>query len=1299
MTKDREPRATFPLTEAQSGMWFAQRLDPTNPVFNTAQYVEMTGPLQRAVFATAVAQTIAEAETLSLRFFEDSDGPRQKLDPVARPELGILDLSGDASPEATARQLMQTDSATPTNLAEGPIAAFTLFILGPEHYYFYARIHHLAIDGYGMTLITNRIAERYSAALGEKPTGPAFPPYQRVMDEDAAYRASDARLADRQYWRDTITTGETGGMAKGKPVTGHGFHRAECALDEKTFHALEAASRQAGTNWPDALVALTAAYCRRFPQGETLTVGVPNMGRMGSPLARVPAMLVNVLPLVFAADEAEPLAKTLKDCAGQLQRARAHGRYRSEQLRRDLGLLGGDRRLYGPLINVLPFNAPPVFNGLQTRLNILGAGPVDDITFTFRGGIGGNIHLEVDTNPALYSAHDTARHAERLLGFIANAMEAGNLADVPTADAVDHSRFVTEVNDTAHPVPTTTLVALMAQTVRQQPHAIALVSSGEILTYDELWQQSGALAALLQSLGCGSGDIVAIALPRSLHLMVGLVAILRAGAAYLPISDEEPPERLGDILRTARPKCILTLPENAARFGEGIQILAPEDWPINGTPKGEAPQASDPAYVIFTSGSTGKPKGVVVSHHAIVNRLMWMQQHYGFDTHDRILQKTPIVFDVSVWELFLALIAGGQLVLAPPGAHRDPKLLAALIRQHTITALHFVPSMLATFLAAPDAVGLKIQRVFCSGEELGADLRDRFHTQITAELHNLYGPTEAAVDVTYWPAGPNDRSSPVPIGFPVWNTRLYVLDAQLRPQPPGVPGRLFLAGRQLANGYLGQPELTAERFIADPFVPGERMYDTGDLAAWRPDGSLGYFGRSDHQVKIRGLRIELGEIEAALTGSGLVTQAGVIMREDMPGDRKIIAYIVAAPSYSEAALRKKLSLTLPEYMLPSAIISLDALPVTINGKLDRKALPAPHFSSAGGRAPQGPTEILLAEIFANLLNREEISAEDDFFLLGGDSLAAVHLMLEIEQAFGRELGLGTLFEQPRLEALAALIDAADAPFDNGLRPLIRLAEGNKDLPPLFLVHPAGGLCWCYRHLAAAMDERPVYGLQAPHLNDTDEGPESLETLAATYATRIAEVYPEGPCHIAGWSVGGIIAHAVAIRLQQAGRTVGLLGLLDAYPSECWRAEPEPDERTALDSILAIAGYDPKDYTHLPDRKAVSNFLQQSGSPLGQLPTEVLDGIIRVVLSNNALVRGHHHRRFNGPLLHIHAASDHQGTALTPALWSGYASGLDIVDLPFMHAELASAGAAQPVAEALVDTMQKFERTRPCATPA
>jgi len=690
---------------------------------------------------------------------------------------------------------------------------------------------------------------------------------------------------------------------------------------------------------------------------------------------------------------------------------------------------------------------------------------------------------------------------------------------------------------------------------------------------------------------------------------------------------------------------------------------------------------------------------VVIEHQAIVNRLLWMREHYGFAADDRVLQKTPATFDVSVWEFFLPLLCGATLVLAGPDAHRDPSELARLILSHDITTAHFVPSMLDAFLAAPASEGLRLRRVFTSGEALDATLRDRFHGRVHAELHNLYGPTEAAVDVSWWPASAGDRSRPVPIGFPVWNTRLYVLDARMQPLPVGVAGDLYLGGVQLARGYLGRDDLTNERFLADPFLPGQRIYRTGDVARWRGDGAVEYLGRSDYQVKLRGLRIELGEIEAALRELPGMDRVEVLLRQDAPGDARLVAYVPSA-SADAAVLRSHLATRVPDYMLPSAFVGVDRWPVTANGKLDRGALPKPPEQNASGLAPRTPLEHELAALFAQALGRATpVAVDADFFSLGGDSLSAVHLLLAIEQRWRRDLGLGALFAQPTVAALATRIAEPPASADHALGPVIALATAESASPPLFVVHPAGGIAWNYRTLARALQPaRTVHGLQSPALDPRQAMPSSIEVMANDYVQRIAALQPQGAVHLLGWSVGGILAQAMAVRLHEIGREVGELVLLDAYPSECWRAEPEPDAIAALRALLAIAGHDPDAHPELDSRERILAFLRRGGSALGSLPDVVLDGVVRAVTGTNRLIREHQHRPFDGTLVHVRAGRDHQARPqLQSALWMAHARRVQALELPFLHAELTGRDAVAQLAPWLSTRLRQWDEQQEIAT--
>jgi nonribosomal peptide synthetase DhbF len=607
---------------------------------------------------------------------------------------------------------------------------------------------------------------------------------------------------------------------------------------------------------------------------------------------------------------------------------------------------------------------------------------------------------------------------------------------------------------------TATLRSLLHEQARRTPRAPALTFGDSTLTYAQLHAAADSVAARLVAKGAGPEQVVAVALPRSVELVVALLAVVKAGAAYLPIDTDYPRSRIAYLAADARPSLLVTAPElahllptfdddrrielDAGRAGRTRRRVRPSVEPAGRLLPGH------PAYLIYTSGSTGNPNGVLCTHQGLVNRLLWMQDHYRLGAADRVLQKTPASFDVSVWEFFWPLIAGATLVLAEPGGHRDPGYLARLIQRAGVTVVHFVPSMLHAFLQHPDVPACRsLRQVICSGEALPAQLRQRLQRLLDVEVDNLYGPTEASIDVTWWPCRDQTATGWEPIGWPIWQTWLHILDPELQPVVPGEVGELYLAGTGLARGYAGQPALTAQRFVANPFGPaGSRMYRTGDLARSGPDGAVEYVGRNDHQIKIRGFRVELGEIEAALVGHPAVQHAVVTVRERADGDRFLAAYLVAEPgqSVSSVELRGHLSRLLPEHMLPGSFVVLDHLPVTANGKVDRDSLAAaqpPHPGRAGGRAPHSPRQQLLCDLVAAILDRPAVGIDDDFFELGGNSLDAVRLVNRVHRVLGVELSIEDLFEARTVAAVEQRLRADPA------RPVLAARPRPAEIPLSF----------------------------------------------------------------------------------------------------------------------------------------------------------------------------------------------------------------------------------------------------------
>ncbi|MET9296163.1 amino acid adenylation domain-containing protein [Streptomyces sp. NPDC003077] len=1288
----------LPLTAAQSGLWYAQALDPASPAQNTAEYLEIHGPVDPAVFADALHQVVAEADALRVRIVETDGGPRQlplTTCPAPLP-LHLADLRREADPDAAARAWMRADLAEPFDLAAGPLFAHALFRVGDARWLWYQRVHHVVMDGFGYSLLARRTAEVYSALAAGEPVGPS--PFGRLTDlvaEDAEYRAGETYEVDRAHWNEAFADRPEAVNLAGRTALPSRTHlRRTAHLGPEGTERLKELASSVRATWPDVLIAAQALYLSRATGAEEVVLGLPMMGRMGSVALRVPGMVMNILPLRLTVGPRATFAELTRQVVLGIRAARRHQRYRYEDIRRDLGLLGADRALVGPLVNVMPFDYGLDFAGAPTTAHNLTTGPVEELTVNvYDRADGRGLRVDYDANPALYEDADVARHQQRfmdLLSRLAQADPHAPLAAHGIATAAERTLVLETFNATAKALPPTTLIGpIEAQAVRT-PGATALVFGDTSWTYAELDARANRLARHLATLGVRPGTLAAVAVPRSADLVLALLAVLKAGGAYLPLDPDYPADRLAYMLDDARPVCVITdrddrVPDDARVPAVVLDGLALDAYPGTVPPRPLTPD--HPAYVIYTSGSTGRPKGVVVSHRAIDNRLRWMQGQYGLEPGDRVLQKTPSGFDVSVWEFFWPLRQGATLVVAEAGGHKDPAYLARVIREQAVTTCHFVPSMLQVFLAGPDAATCTgLRRVFCSGEALPRETAREFARALPGvELHNLYGPTEAAVDVTHHACAP-DGDGPVPIGAPVWNTRLYVLDAALQPCPPGVPGELYLAGVQLADGYLGRPDLTATRFVADPYGPaGSRMYRTGDLARWTARGELLYLGRTDHQVKLRGQRVELGEIEEALAARPAVGAACALVREDRPGDQRLIGYVTPdgdlAPDPEE--LRDALARTLPEHMVPNSVIVLDAFPLSPNGKLDRKQLPVPSFEAGPGRAPRTHREETLARLFAEVLGVPRVGVDDAFFDLGGTSLLAARLMARIRDTLGAHLAIGALFQDRTPAALAARLDGDGGGGDalDVLLPLRPVGERT----PLFVLHPAGGISWCYSGLLSRLDPaQPVYGLQARGMARDEPLPATMEEMAADYVAQLRTVRPHGPYRLLGWSVGGVLAHTVAVLLQEAGEEVEFLALLDAYPSDQWRDQAVPKETDALTALLRMAGFERTDELTRAD---VLETLRREGSALAGLSDRTLSAVVDIVVNNARLMREHEHRVFEGDVLFFTAAAPRPEDWLTRDAWMPYVKG-EVVnhDVDCLHPQMTQPrwmdGIAAVVAERL-----------------
>ncbi|MCY8785080.1 non-ribosomal peptide synthetase DhbF [Bacillus spizizenii] len=1052
-TKDLQ----YSLTGAQTGIWFAQQLDPDNPIYNTAEYIEINGPINIALFEEALRHVIKEAESLHVRFGENMDGPWQMINPSPDVQLHVIDVSSEPDPEKTALNWMKADLAKPVDLGYDPLFNEALFIAGPDRFFWYQRIHHIAIDGFGFSLIAQRVASTYTALMkGQSVTDRSFGSLQAILEEDTDYRASEQYEKDRQFWLDRFADGpEVVSLADRAPRTSNSFLRQTAYLPLSDVNALKESARYFSGSWHEVVIAVSAVYVHRMTGSGDVVLGLPMMGRIGSASLNVPAMVMNLLPLRLSVSSSMSFSELIQQISREIRSIRRHHKYRHEELRRDLKLIGENHRLFGPQINLMPFDYGLDFAGAQGTTHNLSAGPVDDLSINvYDRTDGSGLRIDVDANPEVYSESDIKLHQQRILQLLqtASAGEDMLIGQMELLLPEEKKQVISEWNKTAKSEKLLSLQDMFKKQAILTPERIALICDDVQVNYQELNEKANRLAHLLIEKGLGPEQFVALALPRSPEMVASMLAVLKTGAAYLPLDPEFPADRISYMLEDAKPSCIITTEEIAARLPDGLSVpqLVLDQTVTQEIVKRYSPDnpnvsvsLAHPAYIIYTSGSTGRPKGVVVTLKSLSNFLLSMQEAFSLGEEDRLLAVTTVAFDISALELYLPLISGAQIVIAKKETIREPQALAKMIEYFDIDIMQATPTLWHA-LVTNEPETLRGLRVLVGGEALPSGLLQalqKLHCSVT----NLYGPTET----TIWSATAfleEGLKGVPPIGKSIWNTQVYVLDNGLQPVPPGVVGELYIAGTGLARGYFRRPDLTAERFVADPYgPPGARMYRTGDQARWRADGSLDYIGRADHQIKIRGFRIELGEIDAVLAKHPDIEQAAVVVREDQPGDKRLVAYVVAASAIDTADLRRYVGASLPDYMVPAAFMEMDELPLTPNGKLDRKALPAPDFStSVSDRGPRTPQEEILCDLFAEVLGLARVGIDDSFFELGGHSLLAARLMSRIREVMGAELGIAKLFDEPTVAGLAAHLDQAQS-----ARPALQRAERPERIPLSF----------------------------------------------------------------------------------------------------------------------------------------------------------------------------------------------------------------------------------------------------------
>ncbi|WP_224366826.1 myxochelin non-ribosomal peptide synthetase MxcG [Hyalangium versicolor] len=1067
-----------PLSAAQHGIWLGQQLDLQSPVYNAAECIEFHGAVVPELFEAALRQTIAEAEALHARFVADGDAPVQLLGTQPDWMLHTADLSDATDPWEVAQAWMQDDLTRTVDLSRGPLFAQAFFKAAPDRFFWYQRVHHIAMDGFGFSLLARRVAELYTSKVTGRPATGGFGSLKAVLDEDVAYRAGDQFRRDREFWTERLADRPVPvGLATPAPMSSR-FVRQTRFLSPGDLGRLEATSRQAGLSWPDLVFAATAAYLHQRTGATEAVIGMPVMSRLGSAALRVPCMAMNIVPLRVQVPAGGEFLEVARQVALELRAARPHLRYRYEQLRRDLQLVGGSRRLFGPVVNVMPFDYGLSFAGVPATAHNLSAGPVEDLSIGLYARSGGNgLRVDFDANPACYSAEELDAHQRdflQLLDAVVREPRSALRHEQGTAKSpAQHPAVI--IDGGPLPAPSRPVLELIAERVQEHPNAIAVEHGTHRLSYRELLQAARAVADQLAAAGVQPDSPVAVMVPRSIDAIVASLGVLISGAGYLPLDPQGPSTRTDAILEDARPELIITTEAASTSPSAPGKLtvrrnprLATAESPSRPVPHASRATDEHLAYVIYTSGSTGQPNGVQIHHGALAHFVAGATWRYNMSCGDRVLQFAPLHFDASVEEIFLTLCIGGTLVLRTEEMLQSvPRLLSACA-EHGITVLD-LPTAFWHELAysiSTDAARLppSIRLVIIGGEAALPERVARWRATVAPEvlLLNTYGPTEATVVATA--ATLNGSAHPraseeVPIGRPLPGVSAAIMDSQGQPATPGAEGELYLMGGGLARGYWRRPEVDAARFVAVDSLPGRpRAYRTGDKVKLREDGELVFVGRVDDEFKISGHRIDPAEVESVLLSLPGVREAVVIGQVLPGGVRRLCAHLVAeSPPPAAAELRRALLAKLPAPMVPGIFVFSEQLPRTPTGKLDRnalrRALPTDESSAI---AAATELERVVLQVWEQVLGVSATSAQDDFFELGGQSLQTIQVANRLSVALGREVPVATVFRYPTAAALAQALEQGGAKshaVNGGLTPAM-LADA--ELPADIVPAPAGG---------------------------------------------------------------------------------------------------------------------------------------------------------------------------------------------------------------------------------------------------
>ncbi|GCD93718.1 non-ribosomal peptide synthetase [Embleya hyalina] len=1167
----------IPLSFAQRRYWFLHQLEG-GETWNMAAAFRLTGALDRDALAAAVRDVVERHEVLRTTYVTDDDGePHQRILPLAQAlpqarmpvvELAAEDVSG-AVDEAVAHGF---DLAT-----EIPFRA-SLFRCSPEDHVLAVVIHHIATDGSSGAPLARDLGVAYTARRdGRAPEWEPLPVqykdytlWQREVLGDVD--DPESLVATQiEYWRDELEgVPEPLNLPLDRPrsvETDTAGDAVALVATREVSAGLEKLATERGTTMAMVVQSAVAVLLSRLGAGDDVPIATPIAGRTDDALADLIGCFVNnlVLRVDLSGDPSfvDLLTRT---------RNKALSAYEQQDVPFDVLVetLNPDRSAeYRPLFQVMcgwQNYARPSFElpGLRVEFQqALTQKTMVDLFFSMGMDEAGRLHGDIQYSGRLFdrgTVEDMAARFVRVLEQVV-ADPGVRVKDIDVLVRGEREQLLVEVNDTTEPSLDQGLLAVIHRQVEATPQALAVIGEEETLTYRELDVRSNRLAHWLVERGVRAESLVAVCLPRTVNLMVAILAVLKAGGAYVPVDPDHPRSRIDHVLGQADPLLVLDADTLAGADCSGYPDSAPE----------VVVRPDNTQYVIYTSGSTGTPKGVAIPRGALANFVAATRRRFPLSPDDRMLFSTTVSFDMANTELYLPFVCGATMVMATRDTVTEPSRMVAFLRRHGVTVVQATPAFWQMVLTHEPTAARGL-RIITGAEAVPVRLAEALADQ-AVEVGNWYGPTETT---TWSTMAPVKAGAGVAIGTPVGNTQVYLLDARLRPVPRGVQGELYIAGTGMARGYQGRPDLTAERFVPCPFGPaGARMYRTGDLARWNRDGLLEYIARTDHQVKIRGYRIELGEIEHALAGHPAVAQAAVVVREDREDDRQIVGYVVPASTVGGSAdpgaaagegprvyddeatvallaeLTEHLRGRLPEYMVPASVIALSRIPLTPNGKLDRAALPAEQTGAAVGEGPRDVTEEKLCALFGELLGRESVGIHEDFFALGGHSLMATRLSVRIRAMFHVDVPLRTIIKFPTVAELASLVLIGGIPVGDNVDPFGVVLPLNNDpgtgKEPLWFFHGGGGLGWAYFSFVMHVPDRPAYALQSRGSNGVDALAGSVEEMVDDYIAEMLKIQPEGPFYLIGWSYGGTVVQAVAEGLDRRGHEVALVAILDSQP--------------------------------------------------------------------------------------------------------------------------------------------------------